>query len=896
LKTGATTNLDLSGATVGENFKVQWYDPRNGGPLQDGSVTQVTGGGTVSLGQPPSDAGEDWAILVTAESFVPGALVDDIFLVDADNDSDIRPLTDGTVINVNTLDSVNLNIRATTQGAVGSIGFELSGATTHSQAETVAPYALFGDESGDFEPGALNVGQHTLVVTPYSEPGLGGTAGSPITVNFVVSDSNTNSPPTGSVTISGALIQGQSLTASDDLGDADGLGTISYQWQRDGVNVSGATSSNYVLGSSDVGSLISVVASYTDGGGNLEQVSSSLGQSAAYTFNARNDFSGLDSGQVDYYTDIGNDALAINAAIVANRDGFARASHSFTGQSGVYPVRITTLTEEDGESAYRLLVNGRVVGTYQNPRIGSGSVLDLQPNHYVWNDIVLNAGDTISIESNADTNGEIPEGDGTAWARGRWRTLELFAGVGPVAADNSDPSINGLFLVNADNDADLIPLVNGTVFNMASIGTSNLNVRATTSKPVGSVGFELTGPTTRSQSETIAPYALFGDASGDFRPGAFEVGQHTLVVTPYSSGGLGGTAFNATTITFEVVDHSLDFGDAPSSYGTLLANDGARHLAVGPQLGASRDSESDGVPSVAANGDGGDEDGVMFGAIGAGSPGAAVNIELSGASQGYVDAWIDFNQNGSFDDGEQILSSVLVSQTMQTLNYDLPEGLANGDYQARVRLSSSGGLGPNGFAADGEVEDYVVQVASPPRVDRVIVNQGQSQRSSLHSVRITFDDLVDIDLTNGSPFQFTPASSNDLIATNDPVVRNEGGQTIVDLTFADGGPYGNDAGSLNDGTYQLKIDASRVTSAGAWLGGVGGSSVDPYISQPVDKFFRTYGDVDGSGNVGLNDFALFRGTFGRSAGQDGYLSELDSDGDNIIGLSDFAAFRSNFGN
>ena len=42
-----------------------------------------------------------------------------------------------------------------------------------------------------------------------------------------------NHAPTGSVTISGTALEGQTLTASNNLADADGLGTISYQWNRD---------------------------------------------------------------------------------------------------------------------------------------------------------------------------------------------------------------------------------------------------------------------------------------------------------------------------------------------------------------------------------------------------------------------------------------------------------------------------------------------------------------------------------------------------------------------------------------------------------------------------------------------------------------------------------------
>ena len=78
---------------------------------------------------------------------------------------------------------------------------------------------------------------------------------------------NINDAPTGSVTIGGTPTQNQTLTASNTLADADGLGTIGYQWQRDGTDVAGATGTTYALGIADVGHTIDVVASYTDGHG-----------------------------------------------------------------------------------------------------------------------------------------------------------------------------------------------------------------------------------------------------------------------------------------------------------------------------------------------------------------------------------------------------------------------------------------------------------------------------------------------------------------------------------------------------------------------------------------------------------------------------------------------------
>ena len=62
LPKGGTTELDLSAATG--SFTVKWFNPRAGGKLADGSVKSVKGGGGVSLGQPPTDADQDWVVLV----------------------------------------------------------------------------------------------------------------------------------------------------------------------------------------------------------------------------------------------------------------------------------------------------------------------------------------------------------------------------------------------------------------------------------------------------------------------------------------------------------------------------------------------------------------------------------------------------------------------------------------------------------------------------------------------------------------------------------------------------------------------------------------------------------------------------------------------------------------
>ncbi|MCO8121712.1 DUF5060 domain-containing protein [Stieleria sp. TO1_6] len=62
LSDGGNKELDLTAA--GGKYNVSWFNPRSGGELASGSVQSVDGGGSVSLGNPPSDADEDWLVIV----------------------------------------------------------------------------------------------------------------------------------------------------------------------------------------------------------------------------------------------------------------------------------------------------------------------------------------------------------------------------------------------------------------------------------------------------------------------------------------------------------------------------------------------------------------------------------------------------------------------------------------------------------------------------------------------------------------------------------------------------------------------------------------------------------------------------------------------------------------
>lgn len=154
-----------------------------------------------------------------------------------------------------------------------------------------------------------------------------------------------------------------------------------------------------------------------------------------------------------------------------------------------------------------------------------------------------------------------------------------------------------------------------------------------------------------------------------------------------------------------------DYGDAPVPFATLHADGGAVHVGVGPRLGALRDVEANGAPSVAADA-ASDDDGVALPVIQIGQASGVAIVNVQNAPAGAkLDGWIDFNQDGSWDGaGERIFASRPVTEGDNHLSFVVPAIAAAGEAAARFRLSTAGALRPGGAARDGEVEDYLVTI------------------------------------------------------------------------------------------------------------------------------------------------------------------------------------------
>jgi len=175
------------------------------------------------------------------------------------------------------------------------------------------------------------------------------------------------------------------------------------------------------------------------------------------------------------------------------------------------------------------------------------------------------------------------------------------------------------------------------------------------------------------------------------------------------------------------VSEPMDFGDAPTGgqfffYPTLLSQNGARHRIIPNfMLGARVDSEPDGQPNAIATGDdinptaADDEDGIVFtGALTAGQLATVqVTCTMSAGQTGRVDAWVDFNADGDWNDaGEQIFTDLPVQNGGTNVSFSVPGSAPGGPTFARFRLSVNGKLRPEGSAANGEVEDYQVNITA----------------------------------------------------------------------------------------------------------------------------------------------------------------------------------------
>jgi len=300
-------------------------------------------------------------------------------------------------------------------------------------------------------------------------------------------------------------------------------------------------------------------------------------------------------------------------------------------------------------------------------------------------------------------------------------------------------------------DDDAAPTVtisrnNATIAEAAGAAIITATISAASSLPVTiDLGFAgsatLTSDYTRSDTQiVIAPGQTMGSVTVTAVQDLIDEVEETIVVDIASViNGTESTPAPQVTVTITDDDEPLDFGDAPAAYPVTLAQNGARHTVSPLFLGENIDDEVDGIPSVNAESDDGDDGVVILSTFISSTVATTSSVSVIASRPGKLDAWIDFNNDGDWSDaGEQIFSSTDVVAGVNLLSFTVPARATSGSTGARFRLSTAGGLAPTGAAADGEVEDYlaVIVAGSTTAALRIDVPSGDT------NAVVEGDDLV----------------------------------------------------------------------------------------------------------------------------------------------------------
>lgn len=238
------------------------------------------------------------------------------------------------------------------------------------------------------------------------------------------------------------------------------------------------------------------------------------------------------------------------------------------------------------------------------------------------------------------------------------------------------PSNGLLYSVDRNGNLWQINPENGDATNLGNVGESGT---------FGAVYFDVTGR-----------FYISRNSDGNiFR---IDVNAQSPSAEFFAFGPASGNNDGARCAVAPIVseDSAIDFGDAPDSYGTSIESNGARHeLSENLYLGESS---------------GGDDDGVNF--ITGFETGLDTLINIEATGNGYVNGWVDWDQNGRFDNDEQAIIDQVMTEGNNRVLIDVPDDAQEGTTWSRIRYSSTEGIGATGGVADGEVEDHPITVTA----------------------------------------------------------------------------------------------------------------------------------------------------------------------------------------
>ena len=190
-----------------------------------------------------------------------------------------------------------------------------------------------------------------------------------------------------------------------------------------------------------------------------------------------------------------------------------------------------------------------------------------------------------------------------------------------------------------------------------------------------------------------------------------------------------------------------------------------------------------------------------------------IKASPNGNPKAYIKAWVDFNQNGVFDDNEASELKEITAAGDHTLTFNAVPGLTGGTVNQlgmRLRIATNAGdiEKPTGFAFSGEVEDMLIHRIYPPQGEKQSTDgfTGQTQTASLHFTpkgTDRSDDTVNTVMSTQAPQVLdnqgnvlTPTSGNTYVRPEGTYVVTHNGNE-VQVAFTPTADFSGTADGIN---------------------------------------------------------------------------------------------------
>ena len=478
--------------------------------------------------------------------------------------------------------------------------------------------------------------------------------------------------------------------------------------------------------------------------------------------------------------------------------------------------------------------------------------------------------------------------NGQGWEHlAEWKRVRPDGSVITETYDPMNPNRYGQYI----GDNATIPVIDWTAFTNPDQKT-------------GGLGSQVFGPNT-SKDHTV-PIVM--------TRGASEVGIY-----------IASSGQQAAMIGFMVVDE----GDAPASYGNAVhaisgydANTGAR--TPQPFLGRveadidttsgndwmhdeNTDHADEGVDQLLPSDLTGKTNNLFrVNRLQNGDYSVRLQASANGNSKAYVRAWIDFNQNGVFDENEASEFTEVTTAGDYTVNFKNNPAMTNpavSKLGMRVRIALNKGdiEKPTGTAFSGEVEDLEVILTYPPKGEKKESTGiiGQPQKATL---QFTPQGIDQNDESKKAAIDTTVAplvldnAGNTLTADGDGWYSTAEGRykvtakgTNVDVIFEPSTGY--------IGTTQ-GINIRRVDTNGASTDWIAKNNGEPLINDKLNNMdaryiptvlnFTEHRSTDAQGLPQVQDIVFNDGNPAKAPAQPSATNPvffLDADGNRIVGTS-----------